>query len=225
VTTSHTDQQPIDTREMNVVHSLFRRELRLAGGLVRRVLPGDTRRAAVVGSHLEYLGRLLHEHHTAEDELLWPKLLDRVPEELAPVVHLMETQHERVDALLGRIAVLRPDWQRDPAAAKRDELADLYDELAVGLVEHLDAEEAQLLPIAARCITKDEWDALGRAARRDGRRAEMTLTFGMLQHDGDPEVVAMMLASAPPPVRALVPRLARRAFRRHALAVHGTAAP
>jgi hypothetical protein len=34
-----------------------------------------------------------------------------------------------------------------------------------------------------------------------------------------------MLSTAPAPVRWLVPRLARRAFRKHALAIHGTATP
>jgi hypothetical protein len=47
----------------------------------------------------------------------------------------------------------------------------------------------------------------------------------MLMQDGDPELVEMMLAPAPLPVRALVPRMGRRAYRKHALAVHGTAAP
>ena len=47
----------------------------------------------------------------------------------------------------------------------------------------------------------------------------------MFQYEGDPAVLARMLADAPAPVRWLVPRLARRAFRRHALQIHGTATP
>src|SRR2546428_335868 len=76
-----------DTREMVVVHSLFRREFRLAGDLVRRVEAGDARRIAVVGRHLDLLGRTLHHHHVTEDELLWPLLLDRAPDATAPIVH------------------------------------------------------------------------------------------------------------------------------------------
>jgi len=219
------DLQLLDTRQMNVVHSFFRRELRLAGGLVRRVAPDDHRRAKVVGSHLEFLERILHEHHTTEDELLWPLLLERVPHDLAPIVHLMECQHLQVDSLLSRIGVLRPSWQASPDTEMREELSGLYDELYVALAEHLDDEERRLLPLAARCLDQREWNALGERARSDGRRREMALVFGMLQHDGDPEVVAGMLTTAPAPVRLLVPWLARRAFRRHALAVHGTATP
>jgi hypothetical protein len=51
------------------------------------------------------------------------------------------------------------------------------------------------------------------------------VTFGMIQHEADPVVVARMISGAPPPVRWLLPRLARRAFRRYALRIHGTATP
>jgi iron-sulfur cluster repair protein YtfE (RIC family) len=225
VTTAPAAPALLDTREMLVVHSMFRRELRLAGGLVRRVAPGDTRRAAVVAAHLDLVEQVLHHHHTSEDELLWPKLLDRVPGELAPVVALMEAQHEQVDGLLGEIARLRPVWAQHPDPAGGEALADRYDRLYAGLAEHLEAEETRVLPLVARCLTAAEWAELGEAGRAGIPRRAMALVFGMLAHDGDPEVVAAMLAPAPLPVRVLVPRLGRRAYRRHALAVHGTATP
>jgi hypothetical protein len=219
------EQPLLDTREMLVVHSLFRRELRLAGGLVRAVRPGDAGRPAVVAAHLELVESVLHHHHTSEDELLWPLLLERVADELAPVVRLMAAQHERVDALLGRIGELRPAWAQDPTAARGQELAGLYDDLYAGLAEHLDAEEARVLPLVARCITPQEWLALGEAGRTGIPRRHLALVFGMLMHDGDPEIVRLMLAPAPLPVRVLVPRLGRRAYRRHAQRVHGTSTP
>lgn len=215
----------LDTREMLVVHSLFRRELRLAGGLVRRVRPGDGRRATLVADHLAVVEDVLHHHHVAEDELLWPRLEQRVPEELAPVVQLMETQHEKVDSLLGQIGTLRPSWARTPDRSRTDELAELYDQLYIHTAEHLDAEESRVLPLVARCITADEWGELGEAGRNGIKRSDLALVFGMMMYEGDPEVVATMLAPAPLPVRVLVPRLGRRAYRRHALAVHGTTTP
>jgi len=214
-----------DTRVMNTLHTFFRREHRLAGGLLRAVGDGDTRRSRVVGEHLDFLSRALHHHHTIEDRLLWPLLLERVPEELSPVVHLMESQHERVDGLIQEIGTLLPGWTRDADAATGRRLADLFDTLYVHLVEHLDAEEERLLPIAARCMTQTEWDEMGETARREAPREEGLLALGMFQHDGDPEVIALMVSQAPAPVRWLLPRLARRAFRRHALAVHGTTTP
>ena len=222
---STTTPDVTDTRVMNTLHTFFRREHRLAGGLLRGVADGDTARAQVVGAHLDFLLRALHHHHTIEDRVLWPLLLERVPDELASIVHLMESQHQRVDGLIGEIGTLLPGWVRDADAVTAGRLADLFDTLYVHLVEHLDAEEERLLPIAARCMTQAEWDHMGEVARREAPREEGMLALGMFQHDGDPEVFAQMLGDAPAPVRWLLPRLARRAFRRHALAVHGTATP
>jgi hypothetical protein len=186
---------------------------------------GDVRRAKEVSDHLEYVGRCLHHHHTSEDELAWPILLERVPEELAPIVTLMESQHERVDGLLEEVTALRTAWQSTGDVSTRDRLADTLDTLYAHLAEHLDAEEERLLPIAARTLTLEEWQAMGEHGRRATPRSELFLTFGMFQHDGDPEVIARMLAKAPAPVRLVVPRLARRAFRKHALRIHGTPTP
>lgn len=223
--TSTTTTPVLDTAEMPAVHTFFRRELRLAGAAVRRVPVGDVRRARVVAAHLEYVGHALHHHHTAEDELVWPLLLARVPLELAPIVELMQSQHERVDALLRESDAAATGWLRAAGGPERDHLADVLDTLHASLAEHLDAEEQRLLPIAARCLSQAEWDAVGARARAGTRRGEQVLTFGMIQHDGDPEVVTRMLSGAPAPVRRVLPVLARRAFRRRALLVHGTATP
>ncbi|WP_433162896.1 hemerythrin domain-containing protein [Kribbella sp. CA-247076] len=215
----------IDTREMNAVHTMFHREFRLAPGVVRAVGADDTGRARIVADHLEFLTTVLHHHHVGEDELLWPKLLARVPEELAPIVHLMEAQHERVGALLTEIEQLRPQWRATARPADTDELARLLDELYVSLVEHLEAEEERLLPIAARTVTEAEWNQLGEAGVAKLRKQEMPLVLGMVQYEGDPEVVARIVGNTPVLIRWIVPRLSRRAFRKHALAVHGTATP
>ncbi|MBJ7358631.1 hemerythrin domain-containing protein [Nocardioides sp.] len=218
-------QQLADTRAMNVIHTFFRREFRLAGGLLRGVRPGDGPRAAVVADHVAFLTLALHHHHTTEDGYLWPLLLERVPEDLAPIVHLMESQHGRVDGLIEEIDALVPRFRESGDAAVRDRLADLLDTLYVHLGEHLDAEEQRLLPIAARTMTQQEWEKLGEIARATAPKGKGLLVMGMFLHDGGPDGAAVMLAAAPPPVRWLIPRLARRAFRRYALHVHGTATP
>ena len=224
-TEQQSGQSLVDTSAMVCVHVFLRREFRLAGGVVRDVGVGQARRAAVVAEHLEFLTDFLHHHHTGEDRLLWPKLRERVPEELAPAVHLVESQHERVDALLQDIAALLPVWRRHAAAEDRDRLASLLDTLYGALAEHLDAEEQRLLPLAARAVTEAEWAELGEAGVAAVPKARLPLVLGMFQYEGEPAVVAQIVAEAPAAIRWLVPPLARRAFRKHALAVHGTATP
>ena len=215
----------VDTSDMITVHRFLRREFRLLPGVIARVGDGDVLRATTVADHVELLTGVLHHHHTAEDDCLWPLLLERVPDELAPLVQLMEAQHHRVDELLQEIATVVPSWRTSAATADRDRLVALFTELSAGLDEHMEAEEDHILPLAARTVTLAEWEHLGEEATAHHDRKIMPLLLGMIQYEGDPAVVAEMLAKAPRLVRLVAPMLSRRAFRRHALAVHGTATP
>jgi hemerythrin-like domain-containing protein len=208
-----------------VVHRALRRELGLAGAAVRRVADGDTARSAVVGDHLDLVLRMLHHHHELEDVMVWPPLRERAGEEVLPLVDLMEAQHRQVVELMGGIESRLPSWAAGADAAAGEEVAVRCDQLHAALVEHLDLEEAELLGVAEAHITEDEWHAMGAEAEQAFRGRERTLVLGILQHEGDPEVLASMLGPAPAPVRFLVPRLARRAFRHRAAAVHGTRTP
>jgi hypothetical protein len=214
-----------DTSSMGVVHSLFRRELGLAGDLIRGVAVGDTARAAVVADHLELVHRQLHHHHTAEDELIWPKLLDRAPAEVEALVRTMQQQHAVVDRLQEHITELLPRWSAAAGVADRRRLAELHDQLHTNLVEHLDLEEAEMVPVVGRTLSRDEWHELGERGRASTPRQEQTLVVGMFAYDADPQAFAGMFAGAPPPVRWVMPRLGRRAYRRHAMKVYGTPRP
>jgi hemerythrin-like domain-containing protein len=211
--------------EMKTIHSAFRRELRLAPALLRSVEHGDRLRAGIVGTHLDLVDRFLHHHHTIEDDLLWPKLLERVPAEIAPVVELMETQHETVAELLERIATLRADWRTDADAGRAAELAGLYARLHDALLEHLDAEEQHVMPLVESCITKKEWIKIGKAAQRGTPIKDGPRMLGMLAYDGDPDVMQEMLAAVPAPARRVVLKVGRRAYAKHAQRVYGTPTP
>jgi hemerythrin-like domain-containing protein len=216
---------PYDTSSMGVVHSVYRREFRLAGDLIRGVATGDTDRAAVVADHLDLVHRHLHHHHTGEDELVWPKLLERAPAEVAPLVHKMASQHAAVDELQGRITRLLPRWRESAGEADRARLADLHDRLHDRLVEHLDLEEAEMVPIVAETLSLEEWKELGVRGRESTPKEEMFVVLGMMAYDADPRAFAAMVSSVPPPARWALPRLGRRAYRRHALQVYGTPTP
>lgn len=109
MTTSMTDR--IDTRDMIVVHTALRREFRLAPGLVRGTSAGDLCRVSIIAGHLDLMNGFLHLHHTGEDRLLWPRLLDRAPQEIAAVVMLMQTQHERIHDLITSAQGLLQHWK------------------------------------------------------------------------------------------------------------------
>ncbi len=214
-----------DVRMMLVAHTSFRRELALSPSAVRGVGDGDRRRASVVADHVDLFLSLLHHHHTIEDELLWDTLLERVPGELAPLVRTMESQHEAVAALLERAGRRLAAWRETADVADGEALATVLGSLVVALMEHLDCEERDLLPIMARHITAQEWEVFTARGMESIPRSMMFLGLGMMLYEGDPEVIAGEMAAVPAPLRVVLPTLGRRAFRRYARRVHGTPTP
>ena len=211
--------------EMKTIHSAFRRELRLAPDLLRSVEHGDRLRAGIVAAHLDLIDRFLHHHHTIEDDMLWPKLMVRVPAEIAPLVDLMETQHETVANLLEHTAALRAEWRANADGDRAEVLATLYSRLSEALLEHLDAEEQHVMPLVESCITEKEWARIGKTAQRSTPLKDGPRVLGMMAYDGDPDVMWHMLGSVPAPARGFVLKIGRRAYAKHAARVYGTSTP
>lgn len=213
----------VDTRDMLVVHTAVRREFRLAPGLVREASGGAAERRTTVADHLDFLLEFLHHHHTGEDRLLWPLLLERVPEELAPVVRSMEEQHEAIAAVSGEAEALLPSWRATGEGG--EQLAGLLQRLHDLLDEHLGVEEREVLPLAARTLTPAEWGRLGEEGMASVERTRLPLVLGMFMYEGDPATIRSMLSHAPLVPRLLMPHLAPRAYARYARRVHLTARP
>jgi hypothetical protein len=97
------EQPHFDGSDMLMMHDMFRREFALMPGLVGGVAAGDHDRAQIIGDHIEGVSTVLHHHHIGEDGNIWPLLLDRCGESAAPLVGLMEDQHQRVATLVGEV--------------------------------------------------------------------------------------------------------------------------
>jgi hypothetical protein len=53
----------------------------------------------------------LHTHHVLEDDNVWPLLLDRCGESVAPLVELMEGQHHQIATLIPQIDEALSIWR------------------------------------------------------------------------------------------------------------------
>jgi hemerythrin-like domain-containing protein len=215
------DTDLTDTRDMLVVHTAILREVRLAPDLVRRTAGADARRVRTVADHLEMVLHLVHEHHAGEDRLLWPLVRERA--RTSEALDRADAQHEAIAVVIDRTtSAIRP-WRADPT--RSGPLADGLHQLHALLVEHLDDEERHLLPLAAACLTPDEWGAVGESAMASTPKQHLPLLLGMLMYEADPAVIAMMLHGAPLPVRLAMGFLGPRAYARYARKVHGTPTP
>lgn len=158
MSTSTVQARP-DTRDMVMVHRVFRREFAFAPRLVRSVPPGDTARAKQVASYLAELMEMLHHHHHGEDESVWPRLTERA----APsreLVARMQGQHERVSTLMEAATPLLASWPAGADAALGGRLADVLAELSPALDEHLAEEETHVLPLMEAHLSVAEYAEL-----------------------------------------------------------------
>ncbi|WP_067848343.1 hemerythrin domain-containing protein [Nocardia lijiangensis] len=204
----------VNTQDMEIVHRAFRRESRLLMQLVAAVAPGDTARAEVIADHFRDYRLGLKNHHEGEDELLWPRLLSRV-DLGADIILRMQAQHERVEATLTSLDAAVAAWETTAGADERDTLvAVLADHRAV-LLEHLDDEEATLLPLAAEYITEKEWASLGGHLVANTPKPTLLTLFGLVLEDANRAERAMLLGGLPAPVRAIWHVIGRPRYARH----------
>jgi hemerythrin-like domain-containing protein len=212
--TKTTSATATNVHDMVVVHRGFRREFTLMPQLVRDVTAGDTARAGVVTEHARLLLAALHLHHTSEDELLWPKLLDRCPPDAA-LVRRMEQQHERVEHHTERLQAALGRWEVEARPAVTGEVASTFDALREALFEHLGEEESEILPRAARHVTQAEWNEIGQHGIAKMTKAQLPLLFGMILEEATPDEAAELYASVPPPVRLLTKLVFLPRYRRY----------
>lgn len=202
-----------DTRDMVLVHRVFRREFRLLPLLVRGAADGDTEAAGRISRHARQMASALHHHHHNEDELLWPRLLQRTPVD-ARLVERMEAQHAVIGEILRRVDAVLPAWQRAALGRDRDALADDLAELHARLEEHLDEEEQHVLPIVGRTITAAEWDEHAERGFAAMPKRRALVFLGHILESASPAERSRFLRRVPPPVRLLYRLIGRRAFTR-----------
>lgn len=206
--------------EMVIIHRAFRRELTLLPRLIREVEEGDAQRAATLAAAVRLVLGGLHHHHTGEDVILWPALLERAAPSTG-LVETMQAQHLAVEGHMDRVEPLLQKWEQAPTTARGGELADLLDRLAAALIEHLDLEEREILPLAERHVTVAEWNSLGEQGIDELDPKQLPIIFGAILEECTPEERRAMLAKLPLPVRLVLRTVGARQYRRYVTRVRG----
>jgi hemerythrin-like domain-containing protein len=200
---------------MVLVHRVFRREFALIRQLVCATPTGDVSQAAIIASHAREMMHMLHHHHSAEDELLWPRLLDRAPLD-AEFIERAEDQHRRIAELLAAIDEAMRNWVKLADLQARHELAARLDPLPEALAEHLHAEETDVLPIVERTITAAEWRQLAERGMAAMPRARLLIFLGRILAEADADERREFLRHIPAPARVAYRLSGRRRYAREA---------
>jgi hypothetical protein len=206
-----------ETQQMKVIHRAMRREFARLPGLVAAVPAGDTARARLLGGHLGLVLGMLHEHHEAEDDLLWPLLVQRAPLQ-KDLVGLMEKQHRAIADAVGAVTEQTPVWTAHAGADARDRLAAALRDLEPALTEHLDLEESAVLPLVHEHLTVPEWRAPQQHAMRHGPKSvgDKLNLAGIVLQDATPREQAWFLGQMPAPARLLWRLAGARRYTRYA---------
>lgn len=202
-----------DTNDMVMVHRVFRREFRLLPGFVAAVPTGDVALAKRVAAHASELVEILHHHHATEDELLWPRLLERVSMH-SELVKRMQAQHERVAALLEQAQRLLPVWSERAAADVREALSAVLGDISSALGEHLDEEERSILPLAAEHLSAGEWAEFGQRGFAAVPKNRRLVILGAILEEAAPDEAQRFLSHVPPPARMAYRLMGKRLYQR-----------
>jgi len=191
-----------DTSDMRRVHRVFREAFGVAPQLLGAVSPDDTEQIERIAAYYEAVLLFLHVHHEGEDELVWPRLMQRCPDDLATVQHAAD-QHQ---GILGDLASAEEHlaiWRSDPTLDRASALAAALATLGANLTAHLDDEEATILPLVEAHLTVEEWAELPAHGMQTGaQRAPqlMWVVLGLVREQMTPEQLVGMDANMPPPV-------------------------
>jgi hemerythrin-like domain-containing protein len=199
------DLQP-DLGPSYLEHRAMRMDAERLVGLVSSARPADAERLDALASWYAGYEGAIHDHHTAEEAVIYPALLERDPS-FADADARLEHEHR---VLADRLAVTRQSlqgissaaggsrWERDLADAVQAAQA-----LQAILEQHLPHEEDVAFPRYQREFTADEFAALGKAAWKVvGTRSVVFAGPWVLDH-ASPVERAELLAGQPLLLRIL----------------------
>ena len=208
-------EHPIEVRDMAIVHRLFRQAYDEAARLVRAAPTPSPARVTFLADHIDLILGGLHSHHQDEDELLYPKLIERAPEQ-APMTEHVEHEHQVIATALDAASAACATWRQRPSAETGEALAAALDHLNTVVQPHLDDEEQKVVPLAAVTLTQQEWDAMGKRGMSSVPRNKRAIVAGMMLEPLDAEERAYMMKHVPAPMRLLFPLLVDRPWKKYA---------
>ncbi|WP_068278131.1 hemerythrin domain-containing protein [Aldersonia kunmingensis] len=210
-----------DTGEMVIVHNTFRRHFSALPGLVRGVADGDVERAQRVVSFVEELSTGLHHHHTTEDEMMWPLLLDRAPTDSALILR-MEEQHERIAELNERAQAQAARFAETADWGVREDLAKTLTELSARLDEHMGEEEQHILPVVETVMSVEEWAAMGERGREGIPKDRQLVFLGFILQGVSSQDRKKFLAEMPLIARVMWRLIGKRTYAKEYREIYGT---
>jgi len=191
---------PADVGFMRALHAALRRDLsRLRAAAAQ--LDNSAAAPPTVLAGWDAFRAQLDNHHSAEDDDLWPVLRRELsgPGDLA-AVDAMVAEHRQIPPALAGV---------DAALRGGGELTAPVEHLSTVVLDHLAHEEREVLPLIEQHLTLAQWRAFlhKERARRSPRERPEFLTW--ILDDAGQQDTAAVLTEMPPPARLIYRRVLR----------------
>ncbi|HSB86397.1 MAG TPA: hemerythrin domain-containing protein [Ilumatobacteraceae bacterium] len=186
------------------------------------IVAGDRNRAAALHHWFNGYGGELRTHHRIEDDLIFPALAARTREYagysdgLADDHHQLDQLIDTIAAALAHMASGSREWApaHSVALSAAVELRDL-------LLEHLDLEDADVLPMIERNISVEDFEAIEKQLTKFMSLRQALFTVPWWMAVTEPEVAAKSYDEAPLLLKVIY-ALTRRSFARRTALAFGT---
>jgi hypothetical protein len=212
---------PNDMVGMFVMHWAFRRDLDRFVAAISRTPVEDRATWRALARRWDLFGRVLHDHHTGEDDGLWPELLRRVDAAGAAVLTAMAAEHHEIDPALESVT---EGLARLAAGADDDARAALEVRVVAARAlhaRHLEHEERDALALVQRHLSPADWEHIEKAYFQQTKSPHKIIeVVGWALHDLPRSAQSRLMGSAGPLLvlwrlflRRPFARRERRAFR------------
>ena len=210
MTTAHDVPRP-DVTDMFAVHQALRDTLGSAPQLVAGVDASDPERVELITNLYDNVLDFLHVHHDGEEQLVFPLLRERCPDQLE-LLDLMASQHADVVELVQRSEGALSAWAGGDTSAQADS-ASALGELGSRLDQHLGEEERRVLPLCAEHMSLQEWGALPGHAMGNFGGDKIWLILGLIRGRMTQDQRDQMLAHMPPPAVEMWTSMGEQAYK------------
>lgn len=210
-----------DLTSYRAVHAALRLAPHRLAGAARTLDPHDHRRVKALGRYWRGFAGEVLAHHTVEDDNMFPALVEKVPV-AAEMIERTDAEHHRLDELMAACSDAVERATHGSARASSD-LAGCFEALAAHMDDHLDFEDADILPLFERHFTAEEYSVLEDAAMKSlGIGAQAAFTVPFIAASVDPDTRDQIFGTAPGAFRVLY-RLTRGRHARLDARVFGSA--
>ncbi len=204
---------PIDMQTMYLMHHAFRRDLDAFADAVRNTPAGDRRTWTALADRWELFAEVLHKHHSAEDDHIWPTLVQvGTPEDVA-VLEAMEAEHGEIDPLLESCAA---GFRRLAHRADEDARAALAVRVCAAresLRRHLAHEETDAIAIIQRLVSAEQFAEIEAEIGKDASLREALRMVPWVGYGVPRESLERVFEEVPTPFKVIW-ALTRRGFAR-----------